>query len=78
MVHLSPARREVHISVVPGTKLLFRFAKLNLLMSHFSSVADFAASIVMCALGGTLQRNNFLAGLRYIKALAGQFDINVE
>jgi hypothetical protein len=32
----------------------------------------------MRALGGTLQRNNFLAGLRYIKALAGQFDMNVN
>jgi hypothetical protein len=26
--------------------------------------------------GGTLQRNNFLAGLRYIKAPASQFDMN--
>jgi hypothetical protein len=47
-------------------------------VSRFSSVADFAASNFMGALGGTLQRNNFLAGLRYIKVLAGQFDMNVD
>lgn len=49
MVRLSPARREVHISVVPGTQAPISPLILIHLMSLFSSVADIAAAYSLAA-----------------------------